>query len=80
MPSAATWMQLEINTLSEVSQRKTNIMISLICGIQTMTQMNLCVKQKQIHRHEDRLLGVSGEECGGGWSRTLGLADVNYHT
>ena len=25
MPSAATWMDLEIITLSEVSQRKTNI-------------------------------------------------------
>ena len=32
MPFAATWMQLEIIILSEVSQRKTN-MISLICGI-----------------------------------------------
>ena len=32
MPFAATWMDLEIIILSEVSQRKTN-MISLICGI-----------------------------------------------
>ena len=32
MPFAATWMDLEIITLSEVSQTKTN-MISLICGI-----------------------------------------------
>ena len=32
MPTAATWMDLEIIILSEVSQRKTN-MISLICGI-----------------------------------------------
>ena len=29
---AATWMDLEIIILSEVNQRKTNI-ISLICGI-----------------------------------------------
>ena len=33
MPFAVTRMDLDIVTLSEVSQRKTNIMISLICGI-----------------------------------------------
>ena len=33
MQSAATWMDLEIIILTEVSQRKTNIMASLICGI-----------------------------------------------
>ena len=33
MPSAATWTDLEIIILTEVSQRKTNIMASLICGI-----------------------------------------------
>ena len=31
MPFAATWMQIEIIILSEVSQTKTNIMISHIC-------------------------------------------------
>ena len=34
MPFAASWMDLEIITLSEVRQRKKNIILrSLICGI-----------------------------------------------
>ena len=33
LPFAATWMDLEIIILSEVSQIKTNIVISLTCGI-----------------------------------------------
>ena len=33
MPSAATWMQLEIIILSEVNQKGKGNMISLICGI-----------------------------------------------
>ena len=47
MPLAATWMQLEITILSEVSQKKKDKyhVISLICRIQNMTQMNLSMKQ-----------------------------------
>ena len=33
MSFAATWMDLEIIILGEISQRKTNIKISLTCGI-----------------------------------------------
>ena len=33
MPFAATWMDPETVILSEVSQRKTNIMLLLICGV-----------------------------------------------
>ena len=51
---AETWMDLEVITLSEVSQTKKDKyhIISLTCGIsfQKMIQMNLFTKQKQTHR------------------------------
>ena len=49
MPFATTRMQPEIITLSEVSQKEKDKyrIISLICGIQNMTQMNLSMEQKQ---------------------------------
>ena len=49
MPSAATWKQLDIIILSEVSQKKKDKyhIISLICGIKNMSQMILSAKQKQ---------------------------------
>ena len=66
MPFAATWMELEIITVSEVSQKKKNKyhMILLICGIQNMTQMNLSMKQKLTHKHREQTCGCQG---GGGW-------------
>ena len=51
MPSAATWMDLEIIILSKVSQKEKEKyhMISLTCGILSKTQMNIFMKQ--IHRY-----------------------------
>ena len=47
MPYAGTQMDLQIIIISEASQRKDKYyMISLICGIYNMTQMNLSTKQK----------------------------------
>ena len=68
MPFAATWMQLEIIILSEISQKEKDKyhMISLICGIQNMTQMNITMKQKQTHGHREQTCGGQG---GGGWGR-----------
>ena len=36
-------------------------MISLICGIQNMTQMNSSMKQKQTHRRREQICGCRGE-------------------
>ena len=57
MPLAATWMDLEIITLSAISQTETDkYMISLICGISKREKMNLPRKQKQTHRHKKKIL------------------------
>ena len=72
MPSAATWMDLEIIILSEVNQKDKYHMISLICGISNMTQMNLSTKQKQTCGHQGR------EGVGKGRIGSLELADTDY--
>ena len=59
MSFAATWMDLEIIILSEVSQAEKDKyhVISLICGILNMTQRNLFMKQKQTHGHRKQTYG-----------------------
>ena len=60
-------MHLEIFISSEVSQKENDKyhMISLLCGIENMAQMNLSTKQEQTHRHGEQTCSCRG---GGGGS------------
>jgi len=50
MPFAATWMDLKIVIMGEVSQTdKEKYDIPYMCNIKKMMQMNLFTKWKQIH-------------------------------
>ena len=63
MPFAATWMDLEIIILIEISQKEKDKyhMISLICGILKVIQKNLLTKQKQTHRYRKQCYGYQRE-------------------
>ena len=52
--------------LSQVSQTDKYHMITLICGILKMTQMNLFMKQKQTHRQKTNLWFPKEKEGGRG--------------
>ena len=58
MPFAATWMQLQILILSEISQKEKDKyhMISLICGILKKIKMNF-IKWIENHRHKKQTRG-----------------------
>ena len=66
-------MDLEIIILSEVSQKKTNILYHLCVESKKMIQMNLFTKQKQTHRQRKQTYGY---RRGKGWGRDkLGVWD-----
>ena len=83
MPFAATWMDLEIVILSEVSQTDLLIIqIQISYDTAFMWNLkydlkNLSMKQKQTQKTglENRLVVAKGE----GWTGSLGLADANYY-
>ena len=67
MPFAATWMDLEMITLSEVSQTNTNIIwYHLYVGSKKMIQMNSFTKQKQTHSLRKQTYGYQRAKVGGG--------------
>ena len=62
MPFAATWMDLEIIILSEVSQTKTSIIYHLYVESKKIIQMNLFIKQRQTYRHRKQSYGYQREK------------------
>ena len=76
MPLTATWMDLEIIIVSEVSQteKEKYHMTSLICELWKETiQMNLFTKQKQTPRLRDWISGYQGGKLGRRVVREFGI-------
>ena len=80
IPFAATWMDLEIIILSEVSQTEKDKynMISFICGISNIIQMNFFTKQTGFINLEKKCMITKGEGEEG-QIRSLVLADTYYY-
>ena len=80
MPFAVTWMYLQRIKLSELSQKEKDKYHTtpLICGMQNMTQMNLPMKPKQVHRHREQTGAAEGEGMGreglGAWDQQMQTA------
>ena len=68
MSPEATWMDLEIVILSEISQTEKGKYhtILLIQGIFLMLQINLFTKQKQTHKFREQIYGYWGKSGGEG--------------
>ena len=66
MPFTATWMDLKMIILGEIGQiEKGKYIISHICGILKMIQMNLFMKHK-LTDIENKLMVIKGEQGGKG--------------
>ena len=76
MPFVATWMELDIVRLSDVSQTEKEKfhMTSLVCEIEEeIMQMYLLTKQKETHKLRKQTYGLQGEEWGERIVREFGM-------
>ena len=68
MPFAATWMDLEITILSEVSQtekRQMSCDITYMWNLKKVIQRSLFTKQKQTHSHRKQTYAYQSRKVGG---------------
>ena len=81
MPFAATWMELEILILSEVSQKEKDKyhVMSLICGIKVRHKWTYPQNRNRPMDMENRLVVATGKGEGVGWTGSMGLVDANYY-
>ena len=80
MSFAATWTDLEIIILSEVSQRKTSTIWYHLYVESKVWHKWTFLKKKQTHRCREETYGCQGGVgVGEGWSGNLGLAVTNYY-
>ena len=61
MPFAAKWMDLEIIILSEVRETQISYDVTYMWNLKNMIPMNFFIKQKQTHRHRNKLMVTKGE-------------------
>ena len=74
-------MDLEYIMLSEISQTEKDkfCMISLICGIQKIKQMNVYSKRETYRYRKQASDSQCGERRGERKNRGMGLKDTNYY-
>ena len=76
---AATWMQLEILILSEVSQKEKQTLYDITyMWHRNMTQKNLSMKQTDLWTQRIDMWIPRRKGLGEGWSGKLELEDVSY--
>ena len=81
MPLAATWMNLEIIILSEVSQMEKDISynITYMWNLKENDTNELIYKREADSQTQRTDLWLPRPGQGEGWSRSLGLADASYY-
>ena len=79
MPFTATWMQLVIITLIEVSQKKINTIWYHLYVESKMNRWTYLQNGNKFTDIENRLVVAKGKEVMKGRTGSVGLADVNCY-